>query len=121
MKTKRIFSNTALRSLTAAALLFGSMAMLRAEDATKISTDEAMAAVVTKVAPDYPALAKQLRLSGTVEVQATMNEEGDVTDVNAISGNPVLAKAATDAVKKWKFKPFKSKVTTTILVGFHGA
>ena len=110
-----------LRTLAAGAVLLGFGVMLRAEDPKKISTDEAMASLVAKVTPEYPALAKQLKLSGAVEVQATIDEDGSVSDVTTVSGNPVLAKAAADAVKKWKFKPFKSKVMSNFTVGFHGA
>jgi TonB family protein len=108
------------RSFAAAAAMLGLVALLGADDAKKISTEEAMAAVVSKVAPEYPVLAKQLKLTGTVEVQATIDEDGAVSDVTTVSGNPVLAKAASDAVKKWKFKPFKSKVMSNFTVGFHG-
>jgi len=96
-------------------------ALLHADDVKKIPTEEAMSALVSKVAPEYPALAKQLKLSGEVQVEANIDEDGSVGDVTTISGNPVLAKAVVDAVKKWKFKPFKSKVSSNFTVGFHNA
>ena len=103
------------------AAVLGLAVVLQADDVKKIPTDEAMSALVTKVAPEYPALAKQLKLSGAVEVLASIDEDGSVGDVTTVSGNPILAKAAVGAVKKWKFKPFKSKVSTNLTVGFHGA
>jgi len=103
------------------AAMLGVALLLHAEDAKKIPTEEAMSALVTKVAPEYPSLAKQLKLTGQVELQTDIDEDGSVGDVTTVSGNPVLARAAGDAVKKWKFKPFKSKVSTVIIVGFHGA
>jgi TonB family protein len=103
------------------AATLGLVAMLHAEDVKKIPTDEAMSALVSKVAPEYPALAKQLKLSGEVQVEANIDEDGSVGDVTTISGNPVLAKAVVDAVKKWKFKPFKSKVSSNFTVGFRGS
>jgi TonB family protein len=95
-------------------------AVLQAEDVKKIPTEEAMSALVSKVVPEYPALAKQLKLSGQVEVEANIDEDGSVGDVTTVSGNPVLAKAVVDAVKKWKFKPFKSKVSSKFTIGFRG-
>lgn len=112
---------TVVRLFAAGAALLCFTAVLAAEDAKHISTDEAMAALVEKVNPEYPPLAKQLKLAGQVEVQATIEEDGAVGDVTTVSGNPVLAKAVVDAVKKWKFKPFKSKVMSNFTVGFHGA
>ena len=68
---------------------------------------DSMVLVVTKkVKPDYPAAALPDKLQGQVVVRVVVNEEGDVENAEAISGNPVLAQAAVDAVKQWKFKPF---------------
>jgi TonB family protein len=122
MSTNQTFiRRTAFRLFAAGAALLGLAATLGAEDAKRIPSDEAMAALVEKVAPEYPALARQLKLTGQVEIQATIQEDGAVGDVTTVSGNPVLAKAAADAVKKWKFKPFKSKVMSNFTIGFHGA
>jgi protein TonB len=73
----------------------------------KVTMNEAMGAVVTKVAPEYPALAKQLKISGAVELDVVIAENGTVEAVTPISGNPVLTKPAAEALKKWKFKPFQ--------------
>lgn len=54
----------------------------------------------------YPLGAEKDRLQGQVVVKFTVSETGDVEKVEAVSGNPVLATAALDAAKKWKFKPF---------------
>ena len=78
-----------------------------AQDAPrKITHSEAMSAVVTKVQPEFPALAKQLKIGGEVELDVTIGENGGVEAVAPVSGNPVLTKPAADALKKWKFKPF---------------
>jgi TonB family protein len=88
------------------AVMIGLGVALHADDVKQIPTEEAMSALVSKVAPEYPPLARQLKLAGSVEVQANIDEDGSVGGVSTVSGNPVLAKAAMDAVKKWKFKPF---------------
>jgi TonB family protein len=73
----------------------------------KVTMTEAMGAVVTKVAPEYPALAKQLKIAGAVELDVVIAENGSVEAVTPISGNPVLTKPAAEALRKWKFKPFQ--------------
>jgi len=72
----------------------------------KVSKSEALGAIASKVAPEYPPVAKQLRIEGTVELEATVAEDGSVEDVNIVSGNPVLTKPAATALKRWKFTPF---------------
>jgi protein TonB len=76
-----------------------------AQGPKKLSRNEAVAAAVTKPQPDYPAAARQLRLEGVVEVEALIGENGVVESATAVSGNPVLTRAAVDAVKRWKFNP----------------
>src|ERR1022692_2523600 len=72
----------------------------------KVSKSEGLNAATTKVAPDYPAIAKQLKIEGAVELEALVTESGAVEKVNIVSGNPVLTRPASDAVKKWKFGIF---------------
>ncbi len=72
----------------------------------KISRVAGMGAAVEKVAPEYPPFAKQLKIEGTVELEALVAENGTVEQVNILSGNSALTKAAADALKKWKFTPF---------------
>jgi len=90
----------------------------------KVSRAEASAAVVSKVAPEYPPVARQLKMEGTVELEATVAEDGTVSQVNIVSGNPVLTKAGAEALKRWKFSPFKEdgkavKVIAPISMSFH--
>jgi TonB family protein len=59
-----------------------------------------------KVAPVYPATALRLRVEGTVELLATISKSGDIAQVKVVSGDPQLSKAAADAVKQWKYKPY---------------
>lgn len=80
-----------------------------AQDAPKkVSKSEGLNAATTKVPPDYPAIAKQLKIEGAVELEALVSEGGVVEKVNIVSGNPILTRPASDAVKKWKFAPFTS-------------
>ena len=69
------------------------------EDSTKLE-------VVKSQKADYPAEAGEKGIQGQVSLKILVSETGDVENVEVISGDPVLAKAAIEAVKKWKFKPF---------------
>jgi TonB family protein len=59
-----------------------------------------------KPTPIYPQAAKLIRQSGIVRVDVTVNEAGEVTEVQKTTGPAMLQAAARDAIKKWKFKPF---------------
>jgi TonB family protein len=62
-------------------------------------------AVKQRVPPVYPELAKRMKITGEVKLQATVDADGKVTDVKLISGSSALVNAAEDAVRKWKFAP----------------
>lgn len=57
--------------------------------------------------PVYPLTAKSMRMTGVVRLEVIVDEQGKVAEVQNSSGPSLLRSAATDAVKKWKFKPFK--------------
>lgn len=59
--------------------------------------------VTEKAAPVYPELARRLNLEGTVKLQVTVAPDGAVKHSEVLGGNPVLAKAAQDAVRKWRW------------------
>ena len=90
------------------ALILGlTAAVLAAQDAPrKVSKADGLNAVTSKVPPEYPAIARQLKIEGAVELEVVVTEAGTVEKVNIVSGNPVLTRPASDAVKKWKFAPF---------------
>jgi TonB family protein len=75
------------------------------ESPKRLSKTEAVQAIVSKVQPEYPPVAKQLKLEGTVELEAMIAPDGTVDDVKILTGNPVLTRAAAQALKKWKFAP----------------
>jgi TonB family protein len=62
--------------------------------------------LASKVAPDYPVDAKQARIQGTVVMRVIVDNEGNVANIQLISGHPLLAPAAIDAVKQWKYRPY---------------
>jgi TonB family protein len=59
-----------------------------------------------KVAPSYPQNALRMHVEGKVELLATISKDGNITHIKVVSGDPLLAKAASDAVKQWKYKPY---------------
>ena len=63
-------------------------------------------AVIHRVQPVYPELARQSRLEGRVVLQAVITENGNVRDLKVVSGHPVLARAAQDAVAQWRYQPY---------------
>jgi protein TonB len=79
---------------------------------------------LTKVNPVYPPEAKANGVSGTVVLMAVIGKDGAVKSLNAVSGPPVLAAAAMDAVRQWTYKPYllngnPVEVDTTITVNFN--
>ena len=112
--------NTALRvicSIVVFALL------VSAGEPKKLTQAEAMELVTAKVQPEYPLVARQLNLTGVVEVDVMVGENGVVESAVPVSGSPVLTKPAAEALKRWKFKPLlengaAASFHTTIKVTF---
>lgn len=76
------------------------------EAAKKVTRNEALNAVQSRVEPEYTGIAKQLKVQGVVELEALVGESGRVEEVKIVSGNPVLTAPAAAALRKWKFAPF---------------
>jgi len=72
----------------------------------RVSSGVAQAQLVQQVAPKYPPQARQARIQGTVVLQAVIGKDGRVQSVQVMSGPSMLTKAAADAVKQWRYKPF---------------
>ncbi len=77
-------------------------------------------AVVSKVAPVYPELARRMHVSGTVVVHLTVLPDGSVSDAKVESGHALLCPAAQEAVKRWKFEPSAETSDMTVDVNFGG-
>ncbi len=70
-----------------------------------ISAGVMAALLVHRVQPEYPALAIAMHLSGTVELQARIGTDGTVQALEVVSGNAILAGAAIEAVRQWRYQP----------------
>jgi protein TonB len=89
----------------------------------KISQGVSQGLLIKKVAPVYPPRAIQAHLQGSVLLLATISKDGDITSVKLLNGDPVLGRAALDAVKQWKYRPYlldsqPMEIQTQITVNF---
>jgi protein TonB len=89
----------------------------------RVSSGVQSGLLVRKVQPTYPPLARQARIQGTVVLQAQISKTGDIENLTLVSGHPMLAPAAIEAVKQWKYKPYllngePVEVETTVQVNF---
>jgi protein TonB len=64
-----------------------------------------MAKLVRKVIPEYPPLARSARISGVVHLIGTIAKDGTIVNLQLVSGHPMLARAAMEAVQQWIYKP----------------
>jgi TonB family protein len=81
-------------------------AKMPSSDLLEVPEDYADDQVVHRVHPAYPKQARARRLHGTVVLQAVINKQGKVDSLQLVSGDPLLAQAAADAVKQWRYKPY---------------
>ena len=72
----------------------------------RIASRVAEANLIRDVAPQYPPEAGRARIEGTVVLMAVIGKDGSVEDVRVESGLPLLAQAAIDAVKQWRYRPY---------------
>jgi periplasmic protein TonB len=75
-----------------------------AAERVQMSADTANV-VSHSVRPGYPLLARQMKVQGSVILQALIGRDGTIQDLHVLSGPPILASAAEEAVKQWRFKP----------------
>jgi len=89
----------------------------------EISSDEADRHLVKSVQAAYPEMAQIAHILGDVTLRVTISKTGDVTDVQSVSGHPLLIQAAEKAVRQWHYTPFefagrRTAVVTTVAITF---
>jgi protein TonB len=89
----------------------------------RVSQGVSAGLLVRRVNPNYPPLARQARISGQVVLRAVISKDGSIENLTLVSGHPMLAPAAIDAVKQWKYRPYllngePVEVDTEVLVNF---
>ena len=68
-------------------------------------SEEILRRAKSKVQPTYPELARKMNITGTVKIEVVVAPNGTVKGARVVGGHPVLANAALDAAKKWRFEP----------------
>jgi TonB family protein len=105
-------------SLRRASALFAVVAVVAGAGAVGVqaqnSDNELVRRAKSKVSPVYPDLARKMNITGTVKVQVTVSPNGTVKDAKVVGGHPVLASAALEAVKKWRFEPAPAESTGVV-------
>jgi len=89
----------------------------------RVSQGVTQGLLMRRIQPAYPPLARQARIQGAVVLQAEISKDGAIQNLRLISGHPMLAPAAIEAVKQWKYKPYylngePVEVETQITVNF---
>lgn len=77
-----------------------------ATETLRISQGVTDGLLIKKVPPIYPRQAMQMHLQGGVQLQAVIDKQGRITSVQVVKGDSILARAAVDAVKQWRYKPY---------------
>jgi TonB family protein len=95
-----------------------------ASDPHKAASGVMQGLLEKKVDPNYPEEAKLQHITGDVILSAVIDKEGKIQHLQVVSGDPILAKAAIDAVQQWRYRPYQLEgkpvdVETTITVRFH--
>jgi TonB family protein len=80
---------------------------------------EGKRAIVDRVVPVYPDLARRAQIHGTVRVGIVVAPNGRAKFTQVIGGNPLLAKAAVDAIEKWKWVPAAQETKELVELNFH--
>jgi TonB family protein len=83
----------------------------------QVNDQELRKAAIYKPEPEYPAVARQIRLVGEVELLVSVDRTGQVEKVTVTRGNTLLAGPCTQAIKKWKFNPFRADGQAAHAVG----
>jgi protein TonB len=103
----------------------GPAVVVKREVPTKLSISSGVMVgnLLEKTMPQYPAVARVAGIQGVVVLQATISQNGLIQNLRVISGPPLLQRAAMDAVRSWRYKPYllngqPVEVETTISVVF---
>lgn len=81
-------------------------------------SDEIVRPAKTRVQPVYPELARRMHITGTVKIEVVVAPNGSVKDARIVGGHPVLAGAALDAAKKWRFEAAPTESSGVIYFKF---
>ncbi|MGA9979398.1 MAG: energy transducer TonB [Candidatus Sulfotelmatobacter sp.] len=74
--------------------------------------------ILTRVAPKYPAVAHNMEIQGSVKAEALVEPNGRVKSVEIKGGHPILAQAAMEAVREWKWEPSSKETRELVEIKF---
>ena len=101
-------------------LLLGTVGTLAPKASSQeAAVESAKRKVKTKVTPEFPALAKQMNVTGKVKIEATISTDGRVTNTKVVGGSPLLVSSAVDALKRWRFEAAPKETTEIIEFDFN--
>jgi TonB family protein len=102
------------------AVLFAAL-MLNISPVTSGGQEASPAArkVVNRVTPQYPNMARSMNIRGIVKVEAVVAPNGSVKSVEVKGGHPLLAQAAENAIREWKFEPAPHETRESIEIKFN--
>ena len=83
----------------------GSSSTVNVGDKVRLSPQTSQSVSVS-VPPDYPLLARQMKMQGAVSLRALISRDGTIQELQVLSGPAILANAAREAVRQWHFKPY---------------
>jgi TonB family protein len=98
-----------------ALLLLGSKPYCRAQQ----DSAESHRKISSKVVPIYPALARDMKIAGSVKIEASVAPNGTVKSAAILGGHPVLAQAGLDAVRKCKWEAAGHETKELVILNFH--
>ncbi len=104
--------------LSSAGLLYTAVPGRAQDNASGEVKDHGGRKIKTSVKPDYPQIARQMRVTGTVRLEATVAADGKVRDTKVIGGSPLLVQEAVTAVKKWKYEEATKESVENVEVVF---
>jgi protein TonB len=93
-------------------------------DRVRVSSGVASGNLINRVTPVYPPIARTNRIAGQVVLHALISKNGNIENLQVVSGHPMLTQSALEAVRQWKYKPYllngePVEVETTIQVNFN--
>jgi TonB family protein len=118
MKCGRRFAGFGLALLLTASIGLQPKALAQTSSAESSRTESSKRKIKVRVSPEYPPLAKQLKVTGKVKIEATVTPEGHVISTKVLGGSPVLVVAAIDAVKKWRYESAPKETTEIVEFDF---
>ena len=82
-------------------------------------TSESGRKVVTRVAPQYPNIARSMKIQGTVRADVLVAPNGKVTSIEVKGGHPLLAQAAQEALRQWKWEAASHETHESVELRFN--